>query len=98
MIAWYDISQEWRIIVSYTLQIPLCDNLLQIKMPDTPLTKILRDFRSYRPGNHREFLEWMHTAAESADLKKFALEDSNSAYIYLKALDQVRDFRSRHWS
>jgi indoleamine 2,3-dioxygenase len=67
-------------------------------MPDTPLTKILRDFRSYRPGNHREFLEWMHDAAEKANLKNFALEDPDSAEIYLHALDQVRDFRWRHWS
>jgi indoleamine 2,3-dioxygenase len=67
-------------------------------MPDTPLTKILRDFRSYRPGNHREFLKWMYGAAEEADLKNFALQDPNSAQIYLQALDQVRDFRWRHWT
>lgn len=46
--------------------IPLMDNLLQIPMPDTPLTAILRDFRDYRPSNHRAFLG--HVADRSAQL------------------------------
>ncbi|KAF2276812.1 uncharacterized protein EI97DRAFT_417863 [Westerdykella ornata] len=77
--------------------IPLCDNLLQIKMPKTPLTDILKDFRQYRPGNHREFLEAVHDSAAKNGLKDFALQDSVSAALYLQALDQVRDFRWRHW-
>lgn len=77
--------------------IPLCDNLLQITMPSTPLTAILQDFRSYRPGNHRDFLA--HVAATSAQLslKQYALQTASSAALYLKALNQVRDFRWRHW-
>jgi indoleamine 2,3-dioxygenase len=66
-------------------------------MPDTPLTEILRDFRAYRPGNHRDFLEWVRDRADEVQLKDFALEDSKSAAIYLQALNQVRDFRWRHW-
>jgi indoleamine 2,3-dioxygenase len=66
-------------------------------MPDTPLTDILRDFRAYRPGNHRDFLEWVRDRADEVQLKDFALEDSKSAAIYLQALNQVRDFRWRHW-
>jgi indoleamine 2,3-dioxygenase len=31
--------------------IPLMDNFLQIPMPDTPLTEILKDFRKYRPSS-----------------------------------------------
>ncbi|KAF2710259.1 hypothetical protein K504DRAFT_377907 [Pleomassaria siparia CBS 279.74] len=77
--------------------IPLCDNLLQIKMPETPLTEILKDFRQYRPGNHREFLEAVRDSAEQSALKDFAIGDSVSAALYLQALDQVRDFRWRHW-
>ncbi|EJD42500.1 IDO-domain-containing protein [Auricularia subglabra TFB-10046 SS5] len=77
--------------------IPLCDNLLQIEMPDTPLTEILKDFRQYRPGNHRAFLEAVKETSESASLKDFALADPTSASLYLRALDQVRDFRWRHW-
>lgn len=66
-------------------------------MPETPLTDILKDFRQYRPGNHREFLEAVRTSAESSGLKDFAIGDSVSAALYLQALDQVRDFRWRHW-
>ena len=79
-------------------QIPLCDNLLQIDMPNTPLTDILRDFRCYRPGNHREFLEWVHGKASQVHMREFAMKSSKSAALYLRALDQVRDFRWRHWS
>jgi len=77
--------------------IPLSDNLLQIRMPETPLTEILKDFRAYRPGNHREFLEWVHNGAELVGVRKFALEDPESALHYLRALNEVRDFRWRHW-
>lgn len=66
-------------------------------MPDTPLTEILKDFRSYRPGNHREFLEAVKECAQANNLRDFALEDPASAAAYLCALDQVRDFRWRHW-
>lgn len=77
--------------------IPLCDNLLQISMPETPLTDILKDFRSYRPGNHREFLAWVNSAASAYAVRDFALADPHSAGLYVAALDQVRDFRWRHW-
>ncbi|KAI9889714.1 MAG: hypothetical protein M1814_005013 [Vezdaea aestivalis] len=77
--------------------IPLCDNLLQIHMPATPLTEILRDFRAYRPGNHREFLEWVAARSKAVKVQQFALEDAGSAALYIRALNQVRDFRWRHW-
>jgi indoleamine 2,3-dioxygenase len=66
-------------------------------MPDTPLTAILRDFRAYRPGNHREFLEWVHDRADEIHVRDFASKDRSSAVAYLRALNQVRDFRWRHW-
>ena len=77
--------------------IPLCDNLLQVSMPSTPLTDILKDFRSYRPGNHRDFLEWVDRSSRACQLKRYALADTESAALYVAALDQVRDFRWRHW-
>ncbi|KAF2746274.1 indoleamine 2,3-dioxygenase gamma type [Sporormia fimetaria CBS 119925] len=77
--------------------IPLCDNLLQVKMPETPLTDILKDFRQYRPGNHREFLEAVREFSIQSGVREFALDDAQSAALYLQALDQVRDFRWRHW-
>ncbi|KAK3325616.1 hypothetical protein B0H66DRAFT_529642 [Apodospora peruviana] len=67
--------------------IPLMDNLLQISMPDTPLTRIPEDFRAYRPSNHRQFLEYLN---EDDSLKE-------SRGLWLLILNQVRDFRWRHW-
>ncbi|KAJ6601219.1 indoleamine 2,3-dioxygenase gamma type [Mycena vulgaris] len=77
--------------------IPLCDNFLQISMPSTPLTAILKDFRAYRPGNHREFLEYVNTRSRVLGVKEYALSDKESASAYLRILNQVRDFRWRHW-
>jgi len=77
--------------------IPLCDNLLQVQMPDTPLTKILEDFRRYRPGNHREFLEYVHFKAREVGVRAYAMMERESARRYLKVLDGVREFRHRHW-
>ncbi|KAI8084280.1 uncharacterized protein B0P05DRAFT_33938 [Gilbertella persicaria] len=80
--------------------VPLGDNLLQITelMPENPLTTVLRDFRSYRPTNHREFLEYVQDKAKKVELKEFALQDPNSAAIYLSNIDQIRAFRHRHWN
>lgn len=86
--------------------IPLMDNLLQIPMPDTPLTRILEDFRSYRPSNHRQFLAWVRGRSEALRLKEWALglvgdpvdaQLIESRQLWLKILNQVRDFRWRHW-
>ncbi|KAI8075640.1 hypothetical protein BDF21DRAFT_365486, partial [Thamnidium elegans] len=80
--------------------VPLGDNLLQITelMPENPLTSVLRDFRSYRPTNHREFLEYVQHKAKHVGLKEFAMKDSNSAAVYLSNIDQIRAFRHRHWN
>ncbi|ETS81655.1 hypothetical protein PFICI_06657 [Pestalotiopsis fici W106-1] len=92
--------------------IPLMDNFCQIAMPDTPLTEILKDFRSYRPGDHRGFLEWVREESLDKGLREFALglshhddrhdeEDKEavleSRRLWIKILNQVRDFRWRHW-
>ena len=53
--------------------VPLCDNLLQIPMPETPLTEILKDFRQYRPSNHRDFLQWVKERSLGLDFKHWAL-------------------------
>ncbi|KHN96661.1 indoleamine 2,3-dioxygenase-like protein [Metarhizium album ARSEF 1941] len=90
--------------------VPLMDNLLQVPMPNTPLTDILKDFRKYRPSNHRDFLLHVKDVSERHDLRGFALalrarpatdEDRDlvreSRSLWLQILDQVRDFRWRHW-
>ncbi|KAH6631099.1 hypothetical protein B0J18DRAFT_363251 [Chaetomium sp. MPI-SDFR-AT-0129] len=87
--------------------VPLVDNLLAIPMPETPLTEILRDFRSYRPGEHRGFLEWVREAGGEAGLKGWVWDVSSgngddeegkkSRALWIQVLDQVREFRWRHW-
>ncbi|KAL1979805.1 hypothetical protein VTN96DRAFT_5091 [Rasamsonia emersonii] len=77
--------------------IPLLDHLLQIPMPDTPLTKILYEFRAYRPRPHREFLAYVADRAEKRGVRDFAIQDPETAILYLKTLDHVRSFRWRHW-
>ena len=90
--------------------VPLMDNFLQVPMPDTPLTEILKDFREYRPSNHKSFLAFVKDRSSELDLRSFALglkaspstdEDKEllrvSRGLWLQILDQVRDFRWRHW-
>jgi indoleamine 2,3-dioxygenase len=92
--------------------VPLMDNLLQIQMPDTPLTEILHDFREYRPSNHRQFLVEVKQCSEDLGVKDFALGSHidhrattdeqmdlllESRRLWIMLLNQVRDFRWRHW-
>lgn len=92
--------------------VPLMDNFLQVPMPDTPLTEILRDFREYRPSNHKGFLLHVKERSAELDVKKFALAQRNGTTgasaeskalvretrsLWLQILNQVRDFRWRHW-
>lgn len=86
--------------------IPLLDHLLEIPMPNNPLTEILRDFRSYRPKPHREFLAWVMSKSAELGVKKYCANppsdpSAEDAYLlpilYLKLLEHVRSFRWRHW-
>ncbi|TPX15779.1 uncharacterized protein E0L32_000113 [Thyridium curvatum] len=96
--------------------IPMMDNFLQVPMPDTPLTEILKDFRKYRPSNHREFLVHVRDESLAVDAKAYALGLGRHALsasapgdeaerqllkesraLWIQIIDQVRDFRWRHW-
>ena len=80
--------------------VPSADNFLQLTgiMPNNPLTEILRDFRSYRPANHNEWLSWLESEAKNLKVKDYCYKDESSLVLYLAMLDQVREFRNRHWS
>ena len=56
--------------------IPCMDNLLQItsKLPSNPLTEVLKDFRRYRPTNHKEFLDFVQRRAEEVNVRGFAVQ------------------------
>lgn len=90
--------------------VPLMDNFLQVPMPNTPLTEILRDFREYRPSNHKGFLLWVKERSLELGVKNYALDSNGGAStneekdlvresrsLWLQILNQVRDFRWRHW-
>ncbi|PWY77101.1 indoleamine 2,3-dioxygenase family protein [Aspergillus heteromorphus CBS 117.55] len=77
--------------------IPLLDHLCQIPMPSNPLTKVLHEFRAYRPLPHREFLAHINSKSEEVGVRNFALEDTETTILLLKTLDHIRSFRWRHW-
>jgi indoleamine 2,3-dioxygenase len=80
--------------------IPTCDNFLQLtwQMPNNPMTEILRDFRSYRPHDHNKWLQWVDASAKELSVESFCSTDAQSLFLYTQLLDQVRDFRNRHWN
>lgn len=79
--------------------IPTLDNIFELtsEMPANPLTDALREFRAYRPDNHLKFLTWSEARAKELGVKSFTLKDPNSAVLYLANLDQIAEFRERHW-
>ncbi|KIJ22468.1 hypothetical protein M422DRAFT_217848, partial [Sphaerobolus stellatus SS14] len=79
--------------------IPLGDNLLEItaKLPKNELTTVLRDFRRYRPTTQREYIASVEERAGLARVKGFAFQDPKSLSLYILNVDQIREFRDRHW-
>jgi indoleamine 2,3-dioxygenase len=79
--------------------IPFCDNILEITQffPKNPLTDILRDFRSYRPATHQEFLKWTEETATKLNVLEYAKHNPESMLYLLEVADEVRAFRHRHW-
>ncbi|CAI7654868.1 unnamed protein product [Penicillium pancosmium] len=77
--------------------IPLLDHLCEIPMPETPLTKILHEFRAYRPLPHREFLTYIREKSVEIGVRDYCVQDSETAVLFLRVLNHVRSFRWRHW-
>lgn len=78
--------------------IPTCDNLFQLSFPQNPLTDILKDFRTYRPVNHNQFLESVLERSNEVKVRDVCLSTPDTAMWYLANLDRVREFRARHWN
>ena len=77
--------------------IPTLDNLLQLteRMPRNELTRILRDFRSYRPLRHAQFVNYVEERAKGIGVRERALRECRAEYV--RVMDYVRAFRTRHW-
>lgn len=67
-------------------------------MPNNELTKVLRDFRSYRPKNQKEYLAQLEGRASMAGIRNFAQQSPRSKALYILLVDQIREFRNRHWN
>ncbi|UZJ57123.1 hypothetical protein CBS101457_006443 [Exobasidium rhododendri] len=80
--------------------IPTLDNLLELTAHfpvDNSLTMVLREFRSYRPVTQKEYLEALEGRASMAGIRSFAQQSPRSKALYILLVDQVREFRNRHW-
>lgn len=79
--------------------IPFCDNIIQVtqNLPKNPLTDILRDFRTYRPKPHQDFLTDTEKAACELSILEYGRKDPESLVGLLEVADQIRAFRHRHW-
>lgn len=79
--------------------IPFADNILEITklLPKNPLTEILRDFRTYRPKTHQEFINWAENAADHIGVIEYARKDPLSLLYLIEVADQIRNFRHTHW-
>lgn len=58
-------------------------------MPDNQMTDILKDFRSYRPANHNEWLKWVEKSSFQVNFAEYAEQDAQSLSLYIQLLDQV---------
>ncbi|KAJ6151796.1 Indoleamine 2-3-dioxygenase [Penicillium chermesinum] len=54
-------------------------------------------FPRLSPLPHREFLTYIREKAETIGVRKYAVQDSETAVLFLKVLNHVRSFRWRHW-
>ena len=76
--------------------IPLLDNFVELTYPKNDLTDALRDFRSYRPNAHIQYLARVQKDAQRIGIRKLLLE--HEPQLYHKLLTQIATFREMHWS
>jgi len=84
--------------------VPLADNILEItaRLPNNPLTMVLKDFREYRPRNHKAFLAWAQEKAIRVGVRNYIQNLTKTGHAdvavrYLEVVDEIRGFRHRHW-
>lgn len=82
---------------AYDATIPTLDAVLQIPMPNNPLTDVLKEFRDYRPRPQRDFLTYLRRRSKELHVKDYCLKDFETRILYLRVLDLIRSFRWKHW-
>lgn len=81
--------------------IPFCDALfsLRTRFPKNPLTQILRDFDTYRPWEHQQFLSQVKEWSQKVNFISL-LQSTQDPLIFIllkENLQQQYDFRNAHW-
>lgn len=77
--------------------IPACDGILDVTYPKNDLTKYLYELREYRPAAHQAYINEMRSEAKVHGLKAYAMQDSNSSALLLRAMHHTFAFRHAHW-
>ncbi len=75
--------------------VPAMDALFQVNHSDDPLRQFLDELHSYRPVEHRRFVEDL---AKNSTLRSFVAESDNQPLkdAFNACLDQSTRFRTRH--
>jgi indoleamine 2,3-dioxygenase len=54
--------------------------------------------RNYRPFAHQDYVNGLARQSKEFDVKGYAMADSYSSFLYLKAMHNTFGFRAMHWS
>lgn len=77
---------------------PIADSLFETDYPRNKLTEYLFDLRSYRPKDHRAFINWVKESAQQAQVKYMCQQRSFTTLLLLQNLEIVQAMRNAHWS
>jgi len=78
--------------------IPAVDSCLGLSYPNNSLTSYLFELRDYRPYTHQDYINWLAEQSSKHDIKSFAMADSHSAFLMLKAMHKTFTFRHLHFN
>ena len=78
--------------------IPTLDTLLQLDFEVNELTDALKDFRTYRPSTHNQYITLLGRTTSILGVRDYCMKQSTTILYYLLVLDSVSQFREHHWS
>jgi indoleamine 2,3-dioxygenase len=58
---------------------------------------MMQDFNFYRLPQHQDWLNFVRLSASKNKVRDYSLADPLTALRYLENLEQIADFRDRHW-
>jgi len=78
--------------------IPAMDSALGLVYPQNQLTQYLMELRDYRPYTVQNYVYNTFQKSQDLNLREYALQDSRSGYMLLKAMHKTFAFRQLHWT